>query len=239
MRLDGKNVLVIGVGPGLGSATAYMLLKDGASVIISARTEDKLKLIKESLSKYGKIDYVVGDASTQAGSRKIIDDARKKAGRIDHLALLAGNYVDSPIENLTEDQVDAMVNANLKSPIYALNAALKDLKQGSSVVMVSSVFGTYATSTGNVAYSATKAGVAKAVEVLASDLSARGIRVNAVAPRAMDHDFAPERDWRQKRKLGGKSCPPEDVARVVVWLLTDESDWVDGAVIPVDGGSRR
>ncbi len=55
----------------------------------------------------------------------------------------------------------------------------------------------------------------------------------------MDHDFVPERDWRSKRKLGGKSCPPEDVARVVVWLVSDESEWVDGAVIPVDGGTRR
>ncbi len=239
MRLDGKTVLVIGVGPGLGSATAYMLLKDGARVIMAARSEERLREIRKVLSKYGNVDYVVGDASGQSGARKIVEEARKKAGRIDHLALLAGNYVDSPIENLTEEQLDGMINANLKSPIYALNAAVKDLGQGSSVVMVSSVFGTYATSTGNVAYSSTKAGVAKAVEVLASELSGRGIRVNAVAPRAMDHDFVPERDWRSKRKLGGKSCPPEDVARVVVWLMSDESEWVDGAVIPVDGGARK
>ncbi len=113
----------------MGSATAYMLLKDGARVIMAARSEERLREIRKVLSKYGNVDYVVGDASGQSGARKIVEEARKKAGRIDHLALLAGNYVDSPIENLTEEQLDGMINANLKSPIYALNAAVKDLGQ--------------------------------------------------------------------------------------------------------------
>ena len=232
-------MLVVGVGSGLGSATAYLLLKEGASVVIASRNEDKLKSVKAQLAIFGQIDYVVGDASSMEGAKKLVHDAVDKYGSIDHLALIAGDYIDSPIEGLTEEQVDSMVSANLKSPLYALNASLQNLKAGSSVVMVSSVFGTYATGIRNVAYSATKAGVAKSVEVLAMELSQRGIRINAVAPRAMNHDFVPGRDWKALRKLGEKACPPEDVASVVVWLLSGESEWIDGAVIPVDGGTRR
>lgn len=239
LRLAGKKVFVVGVGPGLGSATAYLLLKEGASVVIASRNEDRLKSVKAQLAIFGQIDYVVGDVSGMEGAKKLVHDAVDKYGSIDHLALIAGDYIDSPIEELTEEQLDRMVDANLKSPLYALSAALQDLKAGSSIVMISSVFGTYATGVRNVAYSATKAGVAKSVEVLAMELSQRGIRVNAVAPRAMNHDFVPGRDWKSLRKLGEKACPPEDVASVVVWLLSGESEWIDGAVIPVDGGEKR
>ena len=232
-------MLVVGVGPGLGSATAYLLLKEGASVVIASRNEDRLKSVKAQLAIFGQIDYVVGDVSSMEGAKRLVHDAVDKYGSVDHLALIAGDYIDSPIEELTEEQLDRMIDANLKSPLYALSAALQDLKAGSSIVMISSVFGTYATGVRNVAYSATKAGVAKSVEVLAMELSQKGIRVNAVAPRAMNHDFVPGRDWKSLRKLGEKACPPEDVASVVVWLLSGESEWIDGAVIPVDGGEKR
>ncbi len=239
MKLTGKKVLVVGVGPGLGSATAYLLLKEGASVVIASRNEEKLKSIKVQLAMFGQIDYVAGDASSKEGAAKLVHEAIDKYGSLDHLALVAGNYTDSPIDALTEEQTDGMIDANLKSPLYTLSAALPSLKAGSSVVMVSSVFGTYATGMGNVAYSAAKAGVAKSVEVLAMELAQRGIRVNAVAPRSMSHDFAPGREWKTLRKLGDRACPPEDVASVIVWLFSGESEWVNGAVIPVDGGARR
>ncbi len=232
-------MLVVGVGSGLGPATVYLLLKDGARVVMAARTKDRLDKLKSDLKGYGSVEYVTGDASTLDGAGGIVDGAAKILGGIDDLILLAGNYMDTPIADLNEDGLNAMVDANLKAPLYTIRHALRYLKGNASIVMVSAVFGTYASSSGNVAYSATKAGVAKATEVLANELISRKIRVNAVAPRAMRHDFAVGRDWRNERALGDKDCPPEDVASAIVWLITEESSWINGAVIPLDGGKKK
>lgn len=239
MRLDGRRVLVVGVGSGLGPATVYFLLKDGAKVVMAARTAERLEDLKSKLKAYGNVDFVSGDASRMDGAEKIVNEAVKKLGGIDDLVVLAGNYMDTPIESIDESGVNAMVDANLKAPLYTIRNALPHLNDGGSIVMVSAVFGTYASSIGNVAYSATKAGVAKATEVLANELIKRKIRVNAVAPRAMRHDFVADRDWKRERNLGDPDCPPEDVASVIVWLLTGESSWINGTVIPIDGGKKK
>lgn len=239
MRLDGKNVVVVGVGTGLGPATVYMLLKDGANVTMVSRTKDRLEEIKKSLSKFGKVDYVVGDPTTAKGADAAMKAVQKKVKSIDGLALLAGTYVETPIQTMKEEDLDLMLNSNVKAPLNALKAALPSMASGSSVVMVASIRGLYDAKAGVVAYSATKAAVAKSTEVLASELVGKGIRVNAVAPNSMNHDFEPGRDWKKLRKLGDVSCPPEDVARVVTWLMTEEAGWVDGVVIPVHGGYRK
>ncbi len=239
MRLSGKNILVVGVGPGLGTATAYMLLKDGANVAAVARKEEHLEKVKETLSEPANLLCIAADASSMEGAQKITKAVAEKFDGVDGIALLAGSYAKSPMGSMTEDTVDAMVSANLKAPLYVLNSILPLLKGNSSVVMVSSVFGTYKISSGNVAYAAVKAGVAKATESLAHELVGKGIRVNAVAPNSMDPGFEPGREWRSRRKLGDPTCPPEDVASVIAWLMTEEASWVSGAVIPVDGGAKK
>jgi 3-oxoacyl-[acyl-carrier protein] reductase len=238
MRLEGKNIVVVGVGPGLGSATVYFLLKEGAKVTMVSRNKDKLEEIKKQLPKYTELEYVVGDPSTLKGAEKLAKDLTKKNKHIDGLALLAGNYVNTPIDKLKEEDLELLVSANMKAPLYMLEAALPSLGKGSSVVLVSSIMGLYNIAPTNVVYSMAKAAVANATEVLSMELIGKGIRVNAVAPNGMNHDFEPDRDWKKLRKLGDASCPPEDVARVITWLITDESEWVSGAVIPVTGGSR-
>ncbi len=239
MELKDKKILVVGVGKGLGPATVYLLLKHGAEVVMASRTLDRLELLKSELSVYGRLSFVVSDASTPEGANYIISEAIKQLGQIDGLVILVGNYTDTPIDMLDEHGLNEMINANLKGPLYLIKSSLQYLKNGSSIVMISSTLGTYATGIGNVAYSSTKAGVAKATEVLASELIPRGIRVNSVAPKSMRHDFVPGRDWKTYRKLGDSECPPEDVAVVIAWLLSEDASWVNGAVIPVDGGNRR
>ena len=238
MRLDGKKVIVMGVGSGLGPATSYFLLKEGAEIAVVARKESNLKKIKEKLSKYGKVDYIVADLSTVSGAKKAVDQSLKKLGKVDHVAVLVGNYIDTPLESLSEEKMESMIGANLKAPIYAVKAALPYLKKNSSIVLVSSIEGTYGYGSDEIAYASSKAGLAKATELLAYELLNKNIRVNTVAPKAMRHDFEPERDWKRSRKLGDAECPPEDVARVITWLLSEESEWINGAVIPVDGGAR-
>lgn len=238
MGLSGRKILVVGVGAGLGSATAYMLLKEGAEVVIAARSESKLKELCGELHKYGKIRYVSGDATTLEGAIDLVADAARALEGLDDLVLTIGNYIPTKISEVDENQMELMLDVNLKAPLYLIRSAIPMLKRGSGIVMISAINGMSGSATRDIAYASSKAGVAKATEVVAHELLGKGIRVNAVAPKAMGHDFKPERDWRKRRKLGDIECPPEDVANVVAFLLTKEAEWINGVVIPVDGGSR-
>lgn len=234
MRLEGRRVLLVGVSAGLGAATAYYLLKEGASVVISERDDKKLSNLVEMLSPYGRISGIRGDASTPNGAKKLVQDAVKSLGRIDDVAVLVGGYIEDHIENLKG--IDQMIHNHIKIPLYVASASLPHLHKGSSMVLVSSMAGLEGYS--DVSYSIGKAGTAKAVHTLAAELLKRGIRVNGIAPSWIAGDFKPERDWKRARKLGDYKAPPDDFARVLVWLMTDEAEWVDGVVIPVDGGTR-
>jgi NAD(P)-dependent dehydrogenase (short-subunit alcohol dehydrogenase family) len=235
-RLDNKKVAIIGVSEGLGYAVAYFALKEGASVCINARDEEKLRKIKNSLEKYGKIEYVVGDVSTLNGAKDVVEKCNLKLNGLDHLVITIGGYIEDSIQSL--DGLEIMLQNHIKIPLYVINASLNFLKEGSSIVLVSSLSGVDKAMPNQLSYSIAKAGLAKGVEILASELIEKGIRVNAIAPRSIDGVFEPERNWKKYRKLGDTKAPPEDFARVIVWLLTDESEWIDGVVIPVDGGFR-
>ncbi|MCH4815471.1 MAG: SDR family NAD(P)-dependent oxidoreductase [Saccharolobus sp.] len=235
-RLDNKKVAIIGVSEGLGYATAYFALKEGAQVCINSRNENKLKRMKETLSKYGNIHYVVGDVSSTDGARNVIDKCASLLNGIDHLVVTVGGYVEDTIDNFSG--LEEMLTNHIKIPLYVINSSLRFLKEGSSVVLVSSMSGIGKASPDQLSYAVAKAGLAKEVEILASELLGRGIRVNGIAPTTISGEFEPERNWKKFRKLGDDMAPPEDFARIIIWLLTDESDWVDGVVIPAHGGAR-
>ena len=130
-----------------------------------------------------------------------------------------------------------MLENHVKAPVRVLSGLVNSIKEGGSVVLVSALRGIFNALLTQLSYTVAKAGVAKLVEVLASELLDRGIRVNGIAPSVINGDFSPKRDYRKHRKLGDPSAPPEDFADVVLWLLSDGSGWVDGVVIPVDGAS--
>ncbi|BFH72687.1 SDR family NAD(P)-dependent oxidoreductase [Sulfurisphaera javensis] len=232
MRLKGKRILIVGVSKGLGYALAYFLLKEGASVIINSRNEDKLKEIKKSLESIGEINYVVGDVSTLDGAKEVVN----KSGDFTDLVVTVGGYVEDTVTELSG--LEEMIRNHIKIPLYVVNASLNKLKEGSTIVLVSSMAGIYKADPSQLSYGIAKAGLAKEVEILASELLSKGIRVVGIAPSTISGEFVPNRDWRKLRKLGQSDAPPEDFARVIVWLLTDEAEWVNGIVIPVDGGAR-
>ncbi|BFI76181.1 SDR family NAD(P)-dependent oxidoreductase [Sulfurisphaera ohwakuensis] len=232
MRLKGRRVLIVGVSKGLGYALAYFLLKEGASVIINSRNEEKLKEIKKSLESIGEITYVVGDVSTLEKAREVVE----KAGNFTDLVVTVGGYIEDTVEDLKG--LDEMINSHIKIPLYVIHSSLNKLKEGSTIVLVSAIRGIYTAYPTQLSYAVGKAGLAKEVEILASELLSRGIRVVGIAPSFIDGDFVPDRDWKKLRKLGDFKAPPEDFARVIVWLLTEEAEWVNGVVIPVDGGAR-
>ena len=237
MRLKDRNVVVVGVGPGLGSAVVYYALREGAQVYAFARSGDFLTQLEKTMSQFGRVYVGRADFSSWDEARRAAGDVGRVFSRVDGLVVTAGGYVGGGVEELEPAQLEDMLARNLKAHIYAVKAFLPLMGEGSSVVLVSSVGGAYAAWPRHVAYVASKAALAKAAESLAADLVDRGIRVNAVAPGGMSKDFSPGRAYPRPR-LGAPQTPPEEVAKVVVWLLTEEAWWVDGAVVPVDGGRR-
>ncbi|MCY0889588.1 MAG: SDR family oxidoreductase [Pyrobaculum arsenaticum] len=235
MRLVQKNVVVVGVGPGLGSAVAYMALREAASVYAFARRPEALAGL-QWLAQHGKVYLSARDFAKLDQALAAAEEARKVFPAVHGLVVTAGGYTSQPVEEVGEAELEDMLSKNLKAHIYAVRAFAPLLAPGSSVVLVSSVGGAYKAWPRHVAYVASKAAVAKAAEALAAELLERGVRVNAVAPGGMTKDFQPGR--RYEVKLGAPQVPPEEVAKVVIWLLTDEARWVTGAVIPVDGGRR-
>lgn len=236
MRLRGRNVAVVGVGPGLGSAVVYLALREGASVYAFARGESFLKTFVESMSRFGRVETGAYDFSRLRDAYAAAEAVGREFGVLHGLVVTAGGYVQGEVAEMSEEDLDSMLSANLKAHIYAVKAFLPLFQKGSSIVLVSSIGGAFAAWRRHVAYVASKAALARAAEALAAELLPRGVRVNAVAPGGMTKDFTP--GVHRSAELGSPQAPPEEVAKVAVWLLTDEASWVTGAVFPVDGGRR-
>ncbi|AHC50708.1 3-ketoacyl-ACP reductase [Sulfolobus acidocaldarius SUSAZ] len=230
MRLKGRRVLIAGTSTGLGYAVAYFSINEGAEVVLNARSEKKLVEIVKSLGD--KASYVVGDLSTPQGAKDVVS----RAGNITDLVITVGGYLEDTVES--PSGLDEMLKNHIKTPLYLVNASLEKLREGSTIVMVSSTRALYTALPNQLSYAIAKSGLTKAVEILASELLNKGIRVVGVAPSFIMGDFVPGRDWRKMRKLGDAGAPPEDFAQVITWLLSDEAQWVNGVVIPVDGGAR-
>ncbi|MEL9991246.1 MAG: SDR family oxidoreductase [Thermoproteus sp.] len=237
MRLNGRNVVVVGVGPGLGSAVVYLALREGASVYAFARNRQFLEELRAAMSSYGPLRIGAHDFSKLEEALAAAEEVKRALGQIHGLVVTAGGYVAGGVEELDESSLEDMLSRNLKAHLYAVKAFLPLMGRGSSIVLTAATGGTYALWRNHLAYVASKAALAKAAEALARDLLERGIRVNAVAPGGMAKDFRPGRQYAAP-PLGSPQVPPEEVAKVIVWLLTDEASWVTGAVIPVDGGRR-
>ncbi len=226
MRLSGRNVVVAGAGPGLGSAVARRALEEGAQVYAVARRCEHL----EPLAALG-IRTGVFDLSKPEGAAAAAEAVEKELGRVDGLAITAGGWAPGRLEETDEEVLNSMLSVNLMAHLWTVKFFLKLMRPGSAVVLVTSIWGPIKRSPGALAYIVSKAAAAALVETLAAELLDRGVRVNGVAPGAMFREA-------EAAKLGASAAPPEYVADVVIWLLTDEARWVTGALIPVDGGRR-
>lgn len=236
MRFSKKTVLLIGVSKGLGYALAYFLLREGATVIISSRNEGKLKEIESSLRRYGTVISVPGDVKSRESVEELKNKVRRNVNSLDGLAVMIGGYEEDTIEDLKG--LDSMINNHLKLPLLTISGFIDLINKGGTILLVSALRGIDRASSSQLSYASAKAGLAKAVEVLAAELLPREIRVVGIAPSWIDGDFEPDRDWRKLRKLGEEKAPPEDFALVAAWLMSEDSEWVNGVVIPVDGGTR-
>ena len=244
-RLKGKNVIISGAAGGQGRVACRMFAEQGARILATDLSPAVATEI-EALAP-GAITYIAADVAKMDGIRTIIDRALKAfGGRIDVLYNNHGVILGKPFLETTPDDWDRVHDVDLKSVYFLSQRAVPAMPAGSSIINISSVGGLVAMQNMS-AYSAAKGGVAMLTKGMALDLSPRGIRVNAIAPGAIDtpmpRDFIkdlPDKEgiWAalEERHMMKRFGQPHEVVSLAVFLASDESSFMTGSVVTVDGG---
>lgn len=254
-KLSSKTALITGAGSGIGKATALLLAREGANVVVLSRTKDEIDAVAAEIeSAGGKALSIAADVSDDGEMKAVVAAAVKKFGGIDIVVANAGiNGVWAPIEKIKPDEWDQTIAVNLRGTYVTLHHAVPHLEAagGGAIVIVSSINGTRTfTTPGASAYSATKAAQVAMAQQLALELGPRKIRVNAVCPGAIESEIDDNTDRRGTEKTeipvefpegdipitGGKPGKAEDVAEAVLFLVSDASRHITGTPVWIDGG---
>jgi 3-oxoacyl-[acyl-carrier protein] reductase len=247
MRLKDKVAIVTGAGQGIGRQTAITFAREGAKVVVADMNEETIKSVADEITASGGAALPVAVNVAKADSVEAMVKATVDwgGGRIDALVNNAGITRDARLQKMSEDQWDAVINVNLKG-VWLCGKAVGTImaEQGSGSIMnASSIVGLYG-NFGQSNYAATKGGVIAMTYTWAIELGPKGVRVNAVAPgftMTPMMDTVPEkvldsiRAQTPLRRLGD----PQDIANAYLFLASDESSFITGQVIAVNGGFMR
>src|ERR1700732_2190610 len=243
-RLDGKVSLVTGGTSGIGLAAASALAKEGAHVYVTGRRERELATAVREIGR--SATGVRGDVSNAQDIDRLFAQIRDEKGRLDVLFANAGVARYAALGNITEELYDSIFNVNVKGVLFTVQKALPLMPDGGSIILNASVVGSKGLSSSSV-YSATKASIRSFARTWTTDLKHRAIRVNAISPGTIDTPglsdlLASAEAGEQRRKMVASAIPlgrfgqPDEVAKTVVFLASDESSYITGAEIFVDGG---
>ncbi len=244
MNFTGKNVLITGASKGIGKSIAEVLAKKGLKVWINYRSNPALAdELKEQIEKDGGSAAVIGfDATNEEDFSEAIKAIISADGELSYLVNNAGITKDKLAMRMKKEEFDEVINANLSSAFIGCREALKAMgkKRFGSVVNISSIVGERGNA-GQVNYSASKGGMIAMTKSFALEASARSIRYNAVTPGFIETDMTNKLDDGIKeayinqiplKRLGN----PKDIANAVAFLLSDESSYITGEVLKVNGG---
>jgi 3-oxoacyl-[acyl-carrier protein] reductase len=247
-ELKGKIAIVTGASKGIGAGIAKGMAEAGAAVVVNyaSSKEGADRVVSEITGKGGKAIAIQGDVSKVADVKRLFAETKRAFGAPDVLVNNAGIYAFEPLENVTEDEFHREFNTNVLGPILTIQEALKHFgPNGGSVINISSVAST-AAPPNSVVYSATKGAVDTISRVLGKELGARNIRVNTIAPGGVEtegvHSAGIIGSDFEKQMVGdtplGRLGQPEDIARVAVFLASDNARWLTGERIAASGGLR-
>ncbi|MDL5156115.1 SDR family NAD(P)-dependent oxidoreductase [Actinomycetospora termitidis] len=246
-RLSGKNIVITGAAGGQGQAACHAFLAEGANVLGVDIDGESLATLEEKIEDRDRFSTIVADASRGEDADRVAAAARDRLGRVDALYNNHGIILGKPLMETTEEEWDRIHDIDLKS-VFLLTKAVVPLMQdqGGSIINVSSVGGLVAFAN-MAAYGAAKGGLAMFSKVAAVDLAPWKIRVNAICPGVIDTQMPrnfisdlPDRDeiWRgfEQGHLTGRLGRADEIVGLAVYLASDESTFMTGAVIPIDGG---
>ena len=247
-RLAGKVALITGGGTGIGRGIALACAREGAKVAVVGRRLEKLQtVVGEIKAAGGEAIGVACDVSRAADAQNAISNTVETFGKLNVLVNNAGVLSVSTIEEIPEDEWDNLMAANLKGPFLMCRAALPEFRKvgGGSIVNVGSVLGLVAMKK-RAAYCASKGGVTLLTKAIAIDHGHENIRANCICPSIVETDLVselfktPDGERAKFDRLAtiplGRFGKPADIAGLAVFLASDESSWLTGAAIPIDGG---
>ena len=242
--LDGKVAVITGGSRGIGAAIAKRLAVDGARVTITYAKDanSASAVVKAVESAGGKAMAFKADASDPAAIQNAIDRTVAEFGQLDILVNNAGTAVPKPFEETTLEEIDQMMNLNVRGVFIATQAALKHLKSGGRVISIGSCVGERMMTPGLVAYAATKGAVKMFTQGLAREIGSRGITVNNVQPGPIDTDLNPAAgDWAAPQIANtslGRYGHVDDIAALVAFVASPAASYITGASLTVDGGTN-
>jgi len=241
MDFKNKNVVITGASTGIGFATAKAFIEKEATVLITSRSAENLQKASEKINS-SNLKTVVSDTANLEGIAQLEKAVAESGNKIDVLFLNAGIAVFTPIEEVTEEDFDAQFNTNVKGMFFTLQKLLPHLNDGASVLFTSSTVAT-AANLGSSIYAATKGAVNKIAQIAANELAGRKIRVNIVSPGPIRTEGLEKvittdegKDYLASVTALQRLGNPDEIAKTVLFLASDEASFITGTELIVDGG---
>jgi len=243
-KLEGKIALITGGNSGIGLATAKQFVNEGAYVFITGRREPELARAVKEIGI--NVTGVQGDVSSLVDLDRLFAQIKREKGTLDIVFANAGGAKVAPLGKITEEHYDSIFNGNVKGLLFTVQKALPLMPDGATIILNASIVASKGLPDWSV-YSATKAAVRSFARTWTTDLKARRIRVNAVSPGPIDtpglHDLvASTGAGEQRLQMLAASVPlgrlgtPHEIAKAVVFLASDDSSYITGTELFVDGG---
>lgn len=243
-KLDGKIALITGGNSGIGLATAKRFVDEGAYVYITGRRENELAAAVKEIGK--NVTAVQSDVSKLADLDRLFAQVKREKGTLDIVFANAGIATYAPLGTITEEHFDSIFDTNVKGLLFTVQKALPLIPDGGSIILNASIVGSKGLPANSV-YSATKAALRSFARTWTTDLKDRHIRVNAVSPGVIDTPglsklLASGDAGKDRLKVFSTVVPlgrmgsPDEIAKAVVFLASDDSSYVTGAELFVDGG---
>ncbi len=241
-KLEGKIALITGGSRGIGAAIAKRLAADGAKVAITYTkgADAATAVVKAIEGAGGKAIAIQADAADAAAGKAAVEKTVATFGRLDVLVNNAGTAIPKTFEETTLEEMNRVLDINVRGVFVATHAALKHMKEGGRIIMIGSAVGERAVAPGLVPYAATKGAVKMFTQALSREVGGRGITVNNVQPGPIDTELNPASgDWAVPQKAAtalNRYGHVDEIAAMVAFVASPEASYITGANLTVDGG---